>query len=89
MKLAYLGDGNNVAHSLPITGAIPLGTDGTVVSPKGSGPDAQIFNLAAELARQSGAKLAVTDNCADIRGFDVAYTDTWVSMGDITARWTQ
>ncbi len=83
VKLAYLGDGNNVAHSLLITGAI-LGTDVTVVSPKGSGPDAQIFNLAADLARKTGAKLAVTDNCDDIRGFDVAYTDTWVSMGDNT-----
>ena len=83
VKLAYLGDGNNVAHSLLITGAI-FGTDVTVVSPKGSGPDAQIFNLAADLARKTGAKLAVTDNCDDIRGFDVAYTDTWVSMGDNT-----
>ena len=83
VKLAYLGDGNNVAHSLLITGAI-LGTDVTVVAPKGSGPDAQIFNEAAELAKLSGARLAVTDRVEDIVGFDVAYTDTWVSMGDNT-----
>lgn len=83
VKLAYLGDGNNVAHSLLLTGAI-LGTDVTVVAPKGSGPDAQIFNEAAELAKLSGARLAVTDRVADIVGFDVAYTDTWVSMGDNT-----
>lgn len=83
VKLAYLGEGNNVAHSLLITGAI-LGTDVTVVSPKGCGPDAQIFNEAVELAKLSGAKLAVTDAVADIRGFNVAYTDTWVSMGDNT-----
>lgn len=83
VKLAYLGDGNNVAHSLLLTGAI-LGTDVTVVAPKGSGPDAQIFNEAAELAKLSGARLAVTDQVADIVGFDVAYTDTWVSMGDNT-----
>ena len=83
VKLAYLGDGNNVAHSLLLTGAI-LGTDVTVVAPKGSGPDAQIFNEAAELAKLSGARLAVTDRVEDIVGFDVAYTDTWVSMGDDT-----
>ena len=83
VKLAYLGDGNNVAHSLLLTGAI-LGTDVTVVAPKGSGPDAQIFNEAAELAKLTGARLAVTDSVQDIVGFDVAYTDTWVSMGDNT-----
>ncbi len=83
VKLAYLGEGNNVAHSLLITGAI-LGSDVTIVSPKGSGPDAQIFNEAAALARVSGAKLAVTDQVSDIVGFDVAYADTWVSMGDNT-----
>lgn len=83
VKLAYLGDGNNVAHSLLITGAI-LGTDVTVVSPKGNGPDAQVFNEAAALAAKSGARLTVTDRVEDIKGFDVAYTDTWVSMGDNT-----
>ena len=83
VKLAYLGDGNNVAHSLLITGAI-LGTDVTVVAPKGNGPDAQIFNEAVELAKVTGARLAVTDRVEDIVGFDVAYTDTWVSMGDNT-----
>lgn len=83
VKLAYLGDGNNVAHSLLLTGAI-LGTDVTIVAPKGNGPDAQIFNEAAALAAKSGAKLAVTDRIEDIKGFDVAYTDTWVSMGDNT-----
>jgi ornithine carbamoyltransferase len=83
VKLAYLGDGNNVTHSLLITGAI-LGTDVTAVCPKGNSPDAQIFNLALELAKHSGARLAVTDSCNDIKGFDVVYTDTWVSMGDNT-----
>ena len=83
VKLAYLGDGNNVAHSLLLTGAI-LGTDVTIVAPKGNGPDAQIFNEAVILANKSGARLAVTDSIEGIRGFDVAYTDTWVSMGDNT-----
>ena len=83
VKLAYFGDGNNMTHSLLITGAI-LGSDVAIVSPKGRGPDAAIFNLAADIARKSGAKLSVTDNVADVKGYDVAYTDTWVSMGDST-----
>lgn len=83
VKLAYLGDGNNVSHSLLLTGAI-LGTDVTLVCPKGHGPDVQIFQQAQALAARSGATLAVSDDIAAIEGFDVAYTDTWVSMGDTT-----
>lgn len=83
VKLAYFGDGNNMTHSLLITGAI-LGSTVTAVCPRGEGPDAAIFNIAADIARKSGAKLAVTDQVADVRGFDIAYTDTWVSMGDNT-----
>ena len=59
---------------------VAFGHDAKIVS----GPDAQIFNEAAELAKLSGARLAVTDRVEDIVGFDVAYTDTWVSMGDNT-----
>lgn len=83
VKLAYLGDGNNVTNSLLITGA-KLGTDVACVCPKGKGPDVQIFNQAQEIAKQTGAKLFVTDDVNDIKGFDIAYTDTWVSMGDNT-----
>ncbi len=83
VKLAYLGDGNNVANSLLVTGA-KLGTDVTCVCPKGSGPDVQVYVAAAEVAKRTGATLRVTDSTDDIKGFDVAYTDTWVSMGDDT-----
>lgn len=83
VKLAYFGDGNNMTHSLLITGAI-LGSTVAAVCPKGEGPDAAIFNMAAEIAKKSGAKLFVTDQISDVKGFDVAYTDTWVSMGDNT-----
>lgn len=83
VKLAYLGDGNNMTHSLLITGAI-LGSTVAAVCPKGEGPDAAIFNMAADIAKKTGGHLFVTDNVADIKGFDVAYTDTWVSMGDST-----
>lgn len=83
VKLAYFGDGNNMTHSLLITGAI-LGSTVAAVCPKGEGPDAAIFNMAAEIAKKSGAHLMVTDRVEDVRGYDVAYTDTWVSMGDNT-----
>jgi ornithine carbamoyltransferase len=83
VKLAYLGDGNNVSHSLLLLGAT-LGTDVTLVCPKGHGPDTQIFLQAQGLAAQSGATIHISDDVADIEGFDVVYTDTWVSMGDNT-----
>jgi len=67
VKLAYLGDGNNVSHSLLL-----------------HGPDTQIFLQAQALAAQSGATIHISDDVADIEGFDVVYTDTWVSMGDNT-----
>lgn len=83
VKLAYFGDGNNMTHSLLITGAI-LGSTVAAVCPKGEGPDAAIFNMAAEIAKKSGATLLVTDEISDVNGYDIAYTDTWVSMGDNT-----
>ena len=82
-KLAYLGDGNNVTNSLLVAGAI-LGVNVTCFCPLGKGPDVQIFNKAAEIARKNGSKLEVLSDPSKISGFDVIYTDTWVSMGDNT-----
>ncbi|GAA3545274.1 ornithine carbamoyltransferase [Zobellella aerophila] len=83
VHLAYLGDGNNVTHSLMLTGAI-LGTSVTAVCPRGHSIDAQVLKEAEALAAVSGAKIRVTDSLDDIEGVDVVYTDTWVSMGDNT-----
>lgn len=83
VKLAYVGEGNNVTHSLLLAGAI-LGAEITAVCPKGSGPDAQIVKEAMELAAISGGKIDVTDDLDDIVGYDIVYGDTWVSMGDNT-----
>lgn len=83
VHLAYLGDGNNVTHSLMLTGAI-LGTSVTAVCPRGYSIDAQVLKEAEALAAVSGAKIRVTDSLDDIEGVDVIYTDTWVSMGDNT-----
>lgn len=83
VKLAYVGDGNNVTHSLFIVGAI-LGAEVTAVCPLGSSPDAQLVKQAEALAQQSGGKIRVTNNIDDIKGYDIVYGDTWVSMGDDT-----
>ncbi|OYD24394.1 ornithine carbamoyltransferase [Oceanimonas baumannii] len=83
VHLAYVGDGNNVTHSLLLCGAI-LGSTVTAVSPRGHNVDAQILKEAEALAAVSGATIRVTDSLDDIEGVDVIYTDTWVSMGDNT-----
>ena len=83
VKLAYLGDGNNVTNSLFVAGAV-LGVNVTCFCPQGRGPDVQIFNQASEIAKKNGAVLAVDNNPEHVRDFDVLYTDTWVSMGDNT-----
>ncbi|MDX2320043.1 MAG: ornithine carbamoyltransferase [Moritella sp.] len=83
VKLAYVGEGNNVTHSLMLTGAI-LGAEVTAVCPRGSSPDAQIVKQAMALAEINGGKINVTDNLDDIVDYDVIYGDTWVSMGDDT-----
>lgn len=83
VKLAYIGDGNNVTHSLFIAGAI-LGATVTAVCPVGHSPDAQILKKAEAIAAMTGANISVTDKIDDIQGFDVVYGDTWLSMGDDT-----
>ncbi|MDO6687452.1 MULTISPECIES: ornithine carbamoyltransferase [unclassified Agarivorans] len=83
VKLAYLGEGNNVTHSLLLGGAI-LGMEVAAVCPLGASPDAQIVQKANELAKIHGGKIVVTNNVEDIKGYDVVYGDTWVSMGDDT-----
>ena len=81
VKLAYVGDGNNVSNSLMIMSAI-LGVDFTLVSPKGCEADQKIIEKTQALAIESGAKLHLTNDIQTIGRQDVIYTDTWVSMGD-------
>ncbi|MAD90812.1 MAG: ornithine carbamoyltransferase [Pseudoalteromonas sp.] len=83
IKLAYLGEGNNVTHSLMLLAAT-LGTDFVVISPKGASPDAQILKQAEQLALESGASITVSDDIEAATGADALYADTWVSMGDTT-----
>jgi len=81
IKLAYVGDGNNVSNSLMIMAAI-LGVDFTLVTPAGYEAQATIIEKTQTLANMSGAKLNITSDINNIGAQDVIYTDTWISMGD-------
>ncbi len=81
-RLAWIGDGNNVLHSL-LLGAAAVGLDLTAATPTKYRPRPEILEAAERLARTSGAHLSVTTDPAEAaRGADALYTDVWVSMGD-------
>jgi ornithine carbamoyltransferase len=81
IKLAYVGDGNNVAHSLMFAGA-KSGVNVRVVCPPGFEPKADVVEMAREDARATGAQISVTNDVAEgAKGADVIYTDVWASMG--------
>ena len=81
LKLAFLGDGNNVAHSLMVT-AIRLGMNFTLGCPQGYLPNPEIVDQAEGLAAVSGASLVITHDVAKtIEGAHAVYTDVWTSMG--------
>ncbi len=80
-KLAFIGDGNNVAHSLMLT-AVRLGMDFTLACPEGFGPNPDVLAQAEGLAEISGALLKVTHSAAAaLDGAHAVYTDVWASMG--------
>ena len=81
VKLAYVGDGNNVSNSLMLVAAI-LGVDFTLISPKGYEAKISMVEKAKALAAKSGAQLTFTNDIDAIALHDVIYTDTWVSMGN-------
>jgi len=81
VKVAYVGDANNVARSLAIACA-KLGVDYVIASPPGYQFDEGFMALIRDLAAGSGAAFAATDSPVDaVSGAHVLYTDTWVSMG--------
>ncbi|MGA2022416.1 MAG: ornithine carbamoyltransferase [Candidatus Sulfotelmatobacter sp.] len=80
-SIAYVGDGNNVAHSLLLTCAC-LGSSIRVATPPGYAPDPQIVADAREIADKAGAEiLLLNDPHEAVKGADAVYTDAWVSMG--------
>lgn len=79
--LAYVGDGNNVAHSLLLTCAC-LGSSIRIATPEGYAPNPQIVRDAREIAEQTGANIELlNDPQAAVAGADAIYTDAWASMG--------
>jgi ornithine carbamoyltransferase len=79
--LAFVGDGNNVYHSLALMGAT-LGMEVRLAHPKGYGPNERIVERAREIAVQSGGRIAFTqDPVAAVEGANAIYTDAWTSMG--------
>jgi ornithine carbamoyltransferase len=81
LKLAFVGDGNNVAHSLMLCAA-RLGVDMTVCTPEGYAPDAGIVAAARELAAASGSSIQLaSDPLEAVEDAHAVYTDVWASMG--------
>jgi ornithine carbamoyltransferase len=81
VTLAYVGDGNNVAHSLLLTGAL-LGSHVRVATPKGYELNGEIVLAAEEIAKDTGATLELlSDPQRAVAGADAVYTDAWASMG--------
>jgi ornithine carbamoyltransferase len=80
LTLTYLGDGNNVAHSLLLGGAL-MGMKVHLATPKDYQPDAQILQQAQEIAENSTDILVTDDPIEAVKGAQIIYTDVWASMG--------
>ncbi len=86
LKMAYLGDGNNVLNSLMIAAATS-GMNISAACPKAFSPDAKIVKTAKEIAADNGSTVTVTeDPMTAAKQADILYTDVWVSMGDEAER---
>lgn len=81
LKVAYIGDGNNMVHSL-MMGAAKLGVNFAVATPEGYEPDSEVLKLSREVASKMGSSIYVgTDTKEAAADADVIYTDVWASMG--------
>ncbi|MEN0020518.1 MAG: ornithine carbamoyltransferase [Planctomycetota bacterium] len=80
LKLAWLGDGNNVCHSLMLACA-KLGVSMTVVTPKGFEPQFHVLKSALDAAKLTGATITLSNRVEAVEGHHAVYTDCWVSMG--------
>lgn len=81
LRLAYVGDGNNVARSLLLAASL-VGMDFSIASPPGYGLDGGTLRQAGDIAAGSGSRISAVDSCRDaVKGAAVVYTDVWISMG--------
>ena len=90
VSFAFMGDAkNNVGNSLMV-GAAKMGMDFRAVAPKSCQPDAALVAQCIEIAKETGAKITVTDNVEEgVKGCDFLYTDVWVSMGEPAEVWAE
>jgi ornithine carbamoyltransferase len=90
IAFCFLGDtGNNMGDSLLI-GAAKLGMDVRLCGPASLWPDQAIIDEASALARDSGARILLTEDvAAGVKGCDFLYTDVWVSMGEPESVWAE
>jgi len=80
-RLAFVGDGNNVLHSLLLAGAL-AGLDLRVATPRGCEPDPELVDVARRIGRTSGSRILIGhDPVAAVEAADAVYTDAWTSMG--------
>jgi ornithine carbamoyltransferase len=79
-QLVFVGDGNNVAHSLMYAGAL-AGVHVRVVCPEGYAPAPEMVGRAQKMGQATGARIEVTHDLSGVEGADVVYTDVWASMG--------
>ena len=80
VKACFIGDGNNVAHSLMFAAA-RVGMHMTIITPPGYEPKAEVVQRATQVGANTGSRIAVSNDLQAARGVDVLYTDVWASMG--------
>lgn len=90
VSLCYLGDAkNNVGNSLMV-GTAKMGTDFRAAAPKDCQPDGELAKQCMEIAKETGAKLLITDDVKEaVKGCDFLYADVWVSMGEPESVWAE
>jgi len=90
VSFCYLGDAkNNMGNSLMV-GAAKMGMDFRAAAPKACWPNEELVNKCKEIAKETGAKITLTENVADaVKGVDFLYTDVWVSMGEPAEVWVE
>lgn len=80
LNACYIGDGNNVAHSLML-GAARVGMNMTVITPAGYEPKKEVTTQSSDVAASTGSKITISNDLSAASGADVLYTDVWASMG--------
>jgi len=90
VSFCYLGDArNNMGNSLMV-GAAKMGMDFRAAAPKACWPDEALVKICMEIARETGAKITLTENVEEgVKDVDFLYTDVWVSMGEPAEVWAE